>query len=95
MHETDYPKGLGLVRPGRTVYYQNDGRGGFDYFVPAIISVTRVNLVRAAVEQGLLEDLDSPLHVHLLVFGPGGVYYERNVPYDKKGAKRTWRLMEV
>ena len=98
MHETDYPGELGpavrLVRPGKMVYYQNDGRGGFWYFLPAIISVTRENLVQAAVEQGRIEDLDSELHVHLMVQGPGGVYPEFNVPYDPHGAPRTWRLQE-
>lgn len=94
MHETEYPNGLNLVRPGRMVYYQNDERGGFGYYVPAVISVTRQNLEPEAVQHGLIEDLDSALHVHLLVLAPGGVYPERNVPYNRKAKPRTWRLME-
>lgn len=96
MKEVERVQGLKSVKPGRHVYYRNDGRGGFDYYVPAIISVTRENLVRKAVDQGLIEDLDSPLHVHLTVFGPLSVYHEQNVPFDSTGKTlRSWRFQNV
>lgn len=105
MHETDYPDAFEVTTldgevvycinpepplPGEIVMYQNDGRGGFDYAVPAMVSVTRENLVPEAVERELLSGLDSEWHVHLAVFGPGTVYFEQNVPYRPEGGLRTW-----
>lgn len=91
MENVDYPGLWGLTpSPSEVVMYQNDGRGGFEYAVPAIISVTVGNLVPSAVEQGLLSGLDSEWHVHLVVFGPGSVYFEQNVPYDNGRKARTW-----
>lgn len=80
--------------PGRMVRYQTDGRGGLNYFLPAIVTVTRrENLQREGVDRGDIEDLDSDLHVHLTVFTPGaqGVYTEQNVPHDRDGSPRSWR----
>lgn len=105
MHETDYPDAFEVTTlegtvvayvnkqrpvPSEVVMYQNDGRGGFSYAVPAMVSVTLENLVPEAVERKLLSGLDSEWHAHLVVFGPGSVYFEQNVPYDPEGGPRTW-----
>ena len=54
--------------PGRIVWYQS--RTG-NYFLPAIISVTRINLFPGGVEAGHIPDLSSDTNVHLIVFSPG------------------------
>lgn len=105
MHETDYPDAFEVTNmegevvylynpgppiPSEIVMYQNDERGGFGYAVPAMVSVTLENLVPEAVERNLLSGLDSAWHAHLVVFGPGSVYFEQNVPYDPEGGPRTW-----
>lgn len=76
--------------PGQMVWYQTDGRN-YDYFVPAIVRITTENLVPQAVKDGVIEDLDSDLHVHLLVTGGKEPYAEMNVPLDYGGSRRTWR----
>lgn len=76
--------------PGEIVMYQTDGRN-YDYALPAMVSVTEENLVAEAVAAGQIEALSSELHVHLLVFGPGGLYVERDVPPAPTfGVRRTW-----
>lgn len=90
MHETRLPQGFEQPYPSEIVMYQNDGRGGFEYAVPAMVSVTQENLHPGGVAQGLLADLDSPYTVHLVVFGPGSVYFEQAVPFDPLKGRRTW-----
>lgn len=91
MENVEYPSGWGASpSPGEIVMYQNDGRGGFDYAVPAMVSVTVDNLHPAGVAQGVVKALDSKWHAHLVVFGPGSVYFEQNVPCDLGKGARTW-----
>lgn len=67
--------------PGRDVLYKS--KTG-NYVLPAKVSVTIDNLYRPGVEAGDLEDLDTPLHVHLKVLNPGPEYVEFNVPHAKE-----------
>jgi hypothetical protein len=66
----------GVVRPtpGRIVWYQTDGRNGLDYYLPAMVTVTR-NSHPGDYPDGTPNSLAVPsseLHVHLTVFTPGG-----------------------
>lgn len=53
---------------GRIVTYTS--RTG-DFVVPAIVAATQKTLNRDRVESGLIPDLESDFHVHLVVFSPG------------------------
>jgi hypothetical protein len=60
--------------PGRIVWYQTDGRNDLDYFLPAIITVTR-DSHPGDYPDGTPNSLpvpESSEHVHLTVFTPGG-----------------------
>lgn len=90
--------------PGRIVWYQTDGRN-YDYYVPAIVRITTANLVPEAVKDGVIEDLDSDMHVHLFVLGGHEPYPEMNVPFDGedyemadgsvRNRRRTWRWPDL
>lgn len=84
-------EGVQLPTPGRVVWYENDGRGGFRYYLPAIVSVTTDNENKDAAQSGGIPLLESPTHVHLRVFSPGEPYTEHNVAYDPEGGARSWR----
>lgn len=76
--------------PGRVVHYQTDGRN-YDYFVPALVVITVDNLVKEAVEAGVMFDLTDEWHVHLWTPGGKEPYREFNVPYSSAGERRSWR----
>lgn len=78
------------VMPGRIVWYQTDGRN-FDYFLPAVISVTVDNQNIEGFEAAGIPVLDDPSLVHLRVFSPGTDYVEYAVPFDSEGGRRSWR----
>lgn len=71
MTEIDHPLPPTL---GRIVWYQTDERGGLRYMLPAIVTTT------ARTHPGDYPDgrrnpmpvPESPMHVHLTVFSPGG-----------------------
>lgn len=54
--------------PGDDVWYVS--RTG-NYFLPAKVVVTEMNLYRPGVEAGHVPDLSSNQHVHLWVYSPG------------------------
>lgn len=63
-----------LPKPGRTVWYQTDGRNDLDYYLPAIVTVTWGSHP-GDYPDGTPNSLPRPsteLHVHLTVFTPGG-----------------------
>lgn len=64
--------------PGRDVWYWS--KTG-NYALPAKVSVSIDNLYEGGVESGDIEDLDTPLHVHLSVISPGEDYKEPNCPH--------------
>lgn len=81
---------------GRIVLYETDGRGGYRYALPAIITRTRTSTDPRAVADGKVAELPDDLTVDLFVFSCGGESYGENaVPYsdsaDGEGAPRTWR----
>lgn len=60
--------------PGRIVWYQTDGRNGLDYYLPAMVTVTR-DSHPGDYPDGKPNSLPVPssdLHVHLTVTTPGG-----------------------
>lgn len=79
-----------VLTPGRIVWYENDGRGGFRYSLPAIVTVTTRNENVEAARAGGIPLLESPYHVHLRVFSPGEPYTEHNVAYDSARGPRSW-----
>lgn len=64
--------------PGRDVWYWS--KTG-NYALPAKVSVTVDNLFQPGVEAGDIENLDSPIHVHLRTISPGEDYVEQNCPH--------------
>lgn len=78
---------------GRIVQYR--GKQGFNALRAAIITATVHTLDPRGVEAGAIPALDSPDHVHLLVFTPSdtGFFVEYNVPLDEPGTCRpgTWQ----
>jgi hypothetical protein len=67
-------EGVARPTPGRIVWYQTDGRNGLDYFLPAMVTVTRASHP-GDYPDGKPNSLPVPssdLHVHLTVFTPGG-----------------------
>lgn len=73
---------------GRIVHYR--GREGLQTLRAAIITATTDTLDPRGVATGAVEALDSPQHVHLLVYTPGprGGFDEANIPYGR-GADGT------
>lgn len=68
-------EGVQLPTPGRIVWYQTDGRNGLDYYLPAVVTVTR-NSHPGDYPDGSRNPLPVPssdLHVHLTIHSPGGV----------------------
>lgn len=67
-------EGIQLPTPGRIVWYQTDGRGGLDYYLAAIVSVTQDSHPGDYPDgqPNSLQVPSSPHHVHLTVFTPGG-----------------------
>lgn len=68
-------RGIPYPTPGRIVWYTS--RTG-NYWLPAIVCVTRHNLFPGGVEAGHIPDLSSAMHCHLIVNspGPGGMRAE-------------------
>jgi hypothetical protein len=67
--------------PGRIVWYQTDGRNGLEYFLPAMVTVTKGSHP-GDYPDGRSNPLPVPssdLHVHLTVFTPGGFGTEVHV----------------
>lgn len=63
-----------LPKPGSIVWYQTDGRNDLDYYLPAIVTVTKRSHP-GDYPDGTKNSLPVPtseLHVHLTVFTPGG-----------------------
>jgi|AntDeeMinimDraft_6_1070357.scaffolds.fasta_scaffold09737_2 hypothetical protein len=56
------------ISPGRIVWYTS--RTG-NYFLPAMVIVTRANLHRPGVEAGHVPDITADDRCHLWVFSPG------------------------
>lgn len=78
--------------PGRIVWYQTDGRGGLDYFLPAMVVATRDdNQVVEGFERAGIPVLTEAFNVHLRVYSPGEDYVEHDVPWDPAGSYRSWR----
>ena len=74
MSEILQDEGIQLPTPGRIVWYQTDGRNGLDYYLPAMVTVTR-DSHPGDYPDGTPNSLSVPssdLHVHLTVFTPGG-----------------------
>jgi hypothetical protein len=62
------------LTPGRIVHYQTDGRNGLNYYLPAMITVTR-DSHPGDYPDGSSNPLPVPssdTHVHLTVLTPGG-----------------------
>lgn len=67
-------EGAPMPTPGRIVWYQTDGRNDLDYYLPAIVAVTR-DSHPGDYPDGTPNSLvvpSSQTHVHLTVFTPGG-----------------------
>lgn len=82
-------EGIQLPTPGRIVWYQTDGRGGLDYYLAAIVSVTQ-DSHPGDYPDGSPNPLAVPssqTHVHLTVFTPGGFgsHY-----FDDRGEEETF-----
>lgn len=63
-----------LPTPGRIVWYQTDGRNGLDYYLPAMVTVTR-DSHPGDYPDGTPNSLAVPssdTHAHLTVQTPGG-----------------------
>jgi hypothetical protein len=77
----------------RMVQYR--GKEGLQALRAAVIAATVDTLDPRGVEAGDVPALDSPNHVHLVVFTPGesGHFTEYNVPLDEPGMCRpgTWQ----
>lgn len=70
---------------GRVVHYR--GNTGLYAMRAAIISCTRNELIAEGVNNKLVPDLDSDMHVHLYVITPSiaGYFSEFNVPHGVPG----------
>lgn len=82
-----------LPRPGDTVWYQTDGRN-FDYFLPAIVSVTMENQNIEGLTEAGIPLVSSQDRAHLRVISPGEDYVEYDVPWSPEGNRRSWRWPE-
>lgn len=78
--------------PGRIVHYQTDGRNGYDYWLPAIVTITADD--NWVPGDGTVPMPESEYHCHLNVLGPNGPYVEHNVPWNPDGDRRSWRWPE-
>lgn len=82
----------GAARPsiGRIVRYV--GNQGFNAPRAAIVTADVDTLDERGVEAGAVPALDSPMHVHLWVFTPGGSpgFAESNVPYGDGPGQWSW-----
>lgn len=74
MAEIINAEGVVKPSPGRIVYYQTDGRNDLDYYLPAMVTVTRQSHPGDYPDgtKNSLKVPSSDLHVHLTVFTPGG-----------------------
>ena len=82
----------GAARPstGRIVRYR--GKIGHQAARAAIVTADVTTLDPRGVSAGQVEPLDSPMHVHLWVFTPGGAagFAESNVPYGDGPGQWSW-----
>jgi len=78
---------------GRIVHYVSDGRSGFTYELPAIVTCTQDSYNPDERNQLVMPESDHT--IHLSVFSPGETpYSELNVPYDETKKPRTWHWPE-
>lgn len=74
---------------GRIVRYR--GKIGFNAIRAAIVVADVDTLDPRGIESGVVEALDSPMHVHLWVFGPGSAgFSENNIPYGDEPGQWSW-----
>lgn len=85
-------EGVARPTPGRIVWYQTDGRNGLDYYLPAMVTVTRTSHP-GDYPDGKPNSLPVPsseLHVHLTVLTPGG-FGSEYVTVTESGDEWTWK----
>jgi hypothetical protein len=83
------PSGVARPSTGRIVRYR--GKIGFKAVRAAIVVADVDTLDPRGIESGAVEALDSPMHVHLWVFGPGSPgFAENNVPYGDGPGEWSW-----